>query len=328
MEKLMHLKKAELHVHLEGSISPQLALQLAKRNKVSLPQGLFAADGKSYISKDFLDFLSVYDTLAAVIKAPRDYYDITFDYLKSNALQGAIYIEMMYSPDHAEQSSGIPSKEHLAAIQQAVDDAKDQCDIIGRIIITGVRHYGVEACEKVARDASTDRISCVTGFGLGGDEAKFPPQVFKKAYQIAAESGLECTVHAGEFDTAQRMIEAMDYLPIKRIGHGVNSIHSPETMAMVKDKGITLEVCPGSNIFLGLFKDMNSHPFPKFYDAGIKVSISSDDPPFMRTTLAEEYQRVQESYDYSDKIMNDITKMAIEAAFVDESTRKELLAKI
>jgi adenosine deaminase len=324
----MNLKKAELHVHLEGSISPDLALKLAKRNKLTLPSGLIAPDGTSYLSKDFLDFLKVYDTLAAVIKVPQDYYDITFDYLRANAQEHAIYVEMMYSPDHAEQSSGIPSREHLAAIQQAIDDAKEQFDIVGRIINTAVRHFGVDACERVARQAGIDRFPCVTGFGLGGDEAKFPPKLFTKAYQIAADSGLECTVHAGEFDTARGMVEAMEYLPIKRIGHGVNVIHSPETMAMVKERGIALEVCPTSNIFLGLFKDMNSHPFPKLYDAGIKVSISSDDPPFMSTTLAQEYQRVQESYQYSDDTMNKITKMAIEAAFVDEKTRAELLSKI
>lgn len=324
----MNLKKAELHVHLEGTITPDLATKLAKRNKLTLPNGLVASDGTSYLSKDFLDFLKVYDTLAALIKVPQDYYDITFDYLKANALEQAIYIEMMYSPDHAEQSSGIPSVEHLVAIQQAIDDAKQQFDIVGRILITAVRHFGVDAAERVARQTHTDKFPCVTGFGLGGDEANFPPKLFSKAYQIASDAGLQCTVHAGEFATAAGMIEAMEYLPIKRIGHGVNSIYSPETMAMVKDKDIALELCPTSNIFLGLFKDMNHHPLSKFYAAGIKISINSDDPPFMSTTLAKEYQRVQESYQYSDKIMNDITAMAIKSAFVDENTKQELLAKI
>ena len=194
---------------------------------------------------------------------------------------------MMYSPDHAELSSGIPSAEHLIAIQQAIDDAKEQFNIVGRIIVTAVRHFGVEAVERVAHQTHKDRFPCVTGFGLGGDEAKFPPKLFTKAYQIAADAGLQCTVHAGEFAPASWMVEAMENLPLQRIGHGVNSIYSPETMAMVKDRDIALEICPTSNIFLGLFKDMNAHPFPKFYDAGIKVSINSDDPPFMSTTLAK-----------------------------------------
>ncbi len=324
----MNLKKAELHVHLEGTITPQLAEKIAFRNKLTLPQGLVAPDGASYLSKNFLDFLKVYDILAALIKHPQDYYDITFDYLKNTAETQGIYVEMMYSPDHAELSSHIPSAEHLVAIQQAVDDAKTQFDIVGRIILTAVRHFGKESAERVAMQARKDRFPCVTGFGLGGDEAKFPPKLFKKAYEIAADAGLECTVHSGEFASAVGMMEAMDNLPIKRIGHGVNAIHSPETMARLKDKEIALELCPTSNIFLGLFKNMNEHPFPQFYDYGIKVSINSDDPPFMSTNLANEYKKVQEAYQYTDDTMNRITAMAINSAFVDQKTKNELLAKL
>ncbi|MFT4058996.1 MAG: adenosine deaminase [Legionella sp.] len=324
----MNLKKVELHVHLEGTITPQLAAKLAQRNQITLPKGLVAPDGKSYLSKNFLDFLKVFDTLAAVIKTSQDYYDITFDYLRARAQEEAIYVEMMYSPDHAEKSSGIPSAEHLTAIQQSIDDAKAQYDIVGRIIITAVRHFGTNAAERVAQQTHRDPFPCVIGFGLGGDEAQFPPQLFTKAYQIAADAGLACTVHAGEFAPASSMVNAIKHLPIRRIGHGVNAIYSPETMAMLKDKEIALELCPSSNIFLGLFKDMNHHPLPKFYDAGIKISISSDDPPFMSTTLGQEYQRVQHAYQYSDATMNEITRMAIESAFVDEATRITLLNKI
>lgn len=322
------LRKAELHVHLEGTISPERAAKLATRNKLLLPPGLIAADGQSYLSKDFLDFLKVYDTLAALIKQPQDYYDITFDYLQKTALQGGIYVEMMYSPDHAEQASGIPSNEHLIAIQQAIDDAKQQFDIVGRILITAVRHYGVDAAEAVARQTHSDRMPCVTGFGLGGDEAQFPPKLFTRAYQIAAYAALDCTVHAGEFAPASGMIEAMTYLPIKRIGHGVRGIESKDTMHMLKDKNIALELCPTSNLFLGLFNTMEEHPLPKFYAEGIKLSINSDDPPFMSTDLGTEYTRVQQSYHFSDEQMNQITHMAIESAFVDELTRQELFKKL
>lgn len=321
----MNLNKAELHVHLEGTIAPDLALKIAARNKIILPSGLIAPDGVSYLSKDFLDFLKVYDTLAALIKVPQDYYDITFDYLRQAAAQQGIYVEMMYSPDHAERSSGIPSSEHLAAIQQAIDDAKNQFNIVGRILITAVRHFGAKAAERVAHQAHKDRFPCVTGFGLGGDEANFPPQLFKKTYEIAADAGLGCTVHAGEFAPASSMIEAMTLLPITRIGHGVNCIDSAKAMDMLKEKGIALELCPTSNIFLGLFPDMNHHPLPKLLEAGIKICINSDDPPFMSTTLGQEYKRVQASYQYSDAIMNGITKMALKAAFVDETTRMALL---
>lgn len=324
----MPIKKAELHVHLEGTITPTMAHMLAKRNHLTIPDGLIAADGQSYPSRDFLHFLSVYDTLAALIKTPQDYYDITFDYLRLNALENTIYVEMMYSPDHAEQVSGIPSIEHLQAIQQAINDAEHQFGIIGRIIITAVRHFGVDAAIRVASNAVKQSVPCATGFGLGGDEINFPPKLFTKAYHIAADSGLYCTVHAGEFAPASGMLEALEYLPIQRIGHGVQSIHSPKTMDILKERNIALEICPSSNVTLGLFKDLQHHPFPEFLKAGIQVSLNSDDPPFMSTTLAQEYERVQEAYQYDDATMHSITAMAIDCAFVDESTKNRLKAML
>lgn len=325
----MSIQKAELHSHLEGTITPSLAQKLAKRNKLRLPKTLLAADGQSYSYRDFLDFLKVFDAVAAVIKTPRDYYDITFDYLKTNALENTIYVETMYSPDHAERASGIPSSEHLQAIQQAIDDAEAQFNIIGRIIIVAVRHFGADAAIRVAKQAVKEQAPCIVGLGLGGDEINFPPKLFKKAYQIAAEAGLHCTVHAGEFAPASGMLEAMEYLPIERIGHGVQAIHSTETIAQLKDRNIALEVCPSSNVALGLFKDLVSHPLPHLMKAGIKVSLGSDDPPFFRTNLAKEYQRVQQTYKYSDSQMKAFTLSAIDSAFADEGTKlklKKLLA--
>lgn len=323
----MSIKKAELHVHLEGTITPAMAHQLAARNHLALPPGLIADDGQSYLSRDFLHFLQVYDTLAALIKTPRDYYDITFDYLRANALENTVYVEMMYSPDHAEQVSGVPSIEHLHAIQQAIDDAEAQFGIVGRIIITAVRHFGVEASIRVAEQAAKESVPCATGFGLGGDEINFPPKLFKTAYQIAAESGLYCTVHAGEFAPASGMIEAIEHLPIQRIGHGVQVIHSPTTIALLKERNIALEICPSSNIKLGLFPDFQHHPLPQLLEAGIRISLNSDDPPFMSTTLADEYARVQNAYQYSDATMESITAMAIDCAFVDDATKAALHAK-
>ena len=324
----MSMKKAELHVHLEGTITPIIARKLAHRNKLIIPEGLIAPDEESYLSRDFLHFLQVYDSVAALIKTPQDYYDITFDYLRARALESTLYVEMMYSPDHAEQSTGVPSIENLVAIQQAIDDAEAQFDVVGRIIITAVRHFGVDASVRVAEEACRASVPCATGFGLGGDEINFPPKLFKRAYQIAAEAGLFCTVHAGEFAPASGMMEAMEHLPIQRIGHGVQSIHSPETMAVLKDRRIALEICPSSNIKLGLFADFKSHPFPNFLEAGINVSLNSDDPPFMSTSLANEYTLAQQAYHYSDEQMASITKMALECAFVDDVTKKRLIAKV
>lgn len=324
----MTIKKAELHSHLEGTISPELARVLAKRNNLPFPAHLIKSDGESYHFTDFLDFLKNYDAIAALIKAPRDYYDITLDYLKRNAQNNCLYVELMYSPDHAEFSSGIPSTEHLVAIQEAIDEAEVKFNIIGRLIITAVRHFGAEAAIKVAKQALKEQQNCIVGFGLGGDEVNFPPRLFAQAYKIAANGGLYCTVHAGEFAPAALMCEAMDYLPIQRIGHGVQAIHSDETIARLIERDIALEICPSSNIALGLFKDFASHPLPKLKDAGIKISLGSDDPPFFSTNLTQEYELVQKNYRYTDAQMEDFTAMAIDSSFADEKTKEKLKLRL
>jgi adenosine deaminase len=325
---MSQLYKAELHVHLEGTIRPEMAKQLALRNQIEFPYHILDQTGQFYLSNDFLHFLGVYDMVAALIRHPRDYYDLTYDYLQQSALQGVIYTEMMYSPEHAEKVSGIPSIEHLLAIDEAIRQAELDFGIIGKIIITGVRHFGVESCEHVAQQALKYTVPSVVGFGLGGDEIHFPPELFAKAYAIASDGGLKCTIHAGEFGSAESMQVAIQTCKVSRIGHGVAAIKSPNTLAMLKDLNIALEVCPSSNVKLGLFPSIAQHPFQKLQQAGIAISINSDDPPFMNTNLGLEYQYVQQIFKYSDNDINAITLMALEHAFADEITKQTLKDKI
>ena len=325
---MSQLQKAELHVHLEGTIRPEIAKQLALRNQIEFPHHILDPSGQFYLSNDFLHFLSVYDIVAALIRHPRDYYDLTYDYLQQSAQQGVIYTEMMYSPEHAEKVSGIPSIEHLLAIDEAIQQAELDFGIIGKIIITGVRHFGVDSCEHVAKQALKYTVPSVVGFGLGGDEIHYPPELFAKAYAIAADGGLKCTIHAGEFGSAESMQVAIQTCHVSRIGHGVAAIQSPKTLAMLKDLNIALELCPSSNVKLGLFQSIAHHPFQKLQQAGIAISINSDDPPFMNTNMGLEYQHVQKTFNYSDEQINAITLMAIEHAFSDDMTKQKLKRKV
>ncbi|MCH9756062.1 MAG: adenosine deaminase [Gammaproteobacteria bacterium] len=318
------VKKAELHVHLEGTISPSLARMLAKRNQLDLPKGLISPDNTKYLFDDFLNFLNVFDVLADLICVPQDYYDLTFDYLARNARDDVIYVEMMYSPEHAEKVSGVPSAEHVAAMNQAILDAEAKHGIVGRILMTGVRHFGVDAVTKVAEEAVKSTSPYIVGLGLGGDEAGFPPRLFEKAYHIAAEAGLGCTVHTGEWATEEGMMEALKYLPIQRVGHGLYSLHSQELTALMLERGIAIESCPSSNVCLGLVDNLAEHPFPKFLEAGFQVSLNSDDPPFFDTLVGREYERVQAAFQYDDATMRGITLMALDASFVDDETKTAL----
>lgn len=325
---MTELAKIELHVHLEGTISPILAKKIALRNRIQLSPTLFSTHDSSYHSNDFSHFLHVFDSLTSIIRYPIDYYDIAYNYLHSCSLEGTLYVEMMFSPLHAEKMTGIPAKEHLDAIIAAIQSAETAFGITSRIIITGVRHYGVESCEAIAKEALKNSSPYVTGFGLGGDEINFPAPLFKKTYQIAKDAGLGLTIHVGEFGNADSILEAIDCCGVSRIGHGVNAIHSEKVMASIFDKNIHLEICPSSNLHFCLFDNLNTHPLYHFYKQGISLSINSDDPPFFSTSIGQEYQKITKSLGFTKEDFNRINTMAIQHAFLDTTNKQKILAKL
>ncbi len=320
----MTVKRIELHTHLEGTIRPDLTLKLAKKNGLALKENLISDNGEHYHWSDFLSFLNAYEDASKVIKEPCDYYAITFDYLEQCAKDNLIYVEMMYSPEHAERASNIPSKEHVTAIEQAIDDAYDKYEITGRIITTAVRHYGVEACEAVAKRAHTEPSKYTVGFGLGGDELGFPPAQFKKTYEIAKDAGLGLTAHAGEWSGPEGIIEALDNLQITRLGHGVRSIESDDLVKRLLEEKIHLELCPSSNIALGVYPSLSEHPFKRYFDLGVNLSLNSDDPPFFKCTAGGEYVLAKESFGLSDTDLLKVSMMAIESSFADLETKLRL----
>ena len=320
------IPKAELHAHLEGTAGPDLVRRLAARNRMTLPEGLVDGDG-GFAWTDFLDFLRAYDAASSVIRTPLDYRDVTFEYLQGCARDGAIYAEVMSSPDHAAMA-GMSYREHLDGIAQGIEDARAETGIEARIIVTCVRHFGVEKALAVARSTVRHPHPLVTGFGMGGDEAGFPPGPFAEAYRIAhEEAGLACNVHAGEFGGPDSIRAALD-LPIRRIGHGVRAIEDPALMEILAARGIVLEVCPTSNIATGVYPSYAEHPLPKLMAAGIIVTLSSDDPPYFHTSIGREYDLAAEHFGFDDRQLIGLTRNAIDSAFVDEKTRRRLLARL
>jgi adenosine deaminase len=318
--------KAELHVHLEGTASPALVRRLAERNGMDLPGGLIAPDG-GFAWSDFLDFLRVYDLASATIRTPRDYRDVTYDYLTACAAEGTIYVEVTSSPDHAAMA-GMSYADHVAGIAQGIDDARAETGIEGRIIVSCVRHFGVERALKVVRDAVAHPHPLVTGFGMGGDEANHPPGAFAEVYRIAREeAGLACTVHAGEWAGPESIGEALT-LPVDRLGHGVRAVEEPALVAELAERGIVLEVCPTSNLATGIYPDWANHPFAALRAAGVPVTLNSDDPPYFHTTIGQEYGRAGAAYGLDAADLAGITRTAIAAAYVDVETRARLFGRI
>jgi adenosine deaminase len=317
---------AELHVHLEATATPDLIRRLGARNGIAIPPGTL--DGDRYVWRDFLDFLAVFDRVVTVIRTAEDYRDITYEYLRACAAEGAIYVEVTVSPDHADQV-GISYADMLAGVAQGIDDARAADGIESRMIVTAVRNFGTERAEWVARTAAEQPHPYVTGFGLAGDEAGYPPGPFARAYEIAHAAGLGVTCHAGEWAGPESVRGALALpVPMHRLGHGVRAIEDPELVRELAERGTVLEVCPTSNVVLGAYRDYAAHPFPALRDAGVRVTLGSDDPPYWEATVGGEYAVARAHWGLDDDALREVTRTAIEAAFVPDPLRKSLLAQI
>jgi adenosine deaminase len=282
--------KAELHVHLEGTAPPDLIRRIAERNRLELPDGLFAApDRFAYL--DFLDFLDTYDKAASVIRTGEDYRDITYEYLVRCAAEGAIYVELTASPDHAKLV-GLTDEEHVEGIARGIDDARRDAGIEGRILISCVRNFGVEPALRVAQYAADRPHPYIVGFSMAGDEENYPPAAYAEAFEIAAAAGLGCTVHAGEWAGPESVRGGLE-LPVSRIAHGVRAIEDPALVEELAERGTFLECCPTSNVVLGI-------------------------------SIGGEYELCREHYGWGDDELRDITWTALEAAFCDETLKDRL----
>jgi adenosine deaminase len=319
------LPKVELHVHLEGTATPELVARLAQRNDIPLPERMLNEHGRFHYT-DFLDFLRTYDMAASVIRTAQDYRDITYDYLRDCALEGAIYVELTASPDHA-RLVGLSDEDHLGGIAQGIDDARAEHGIEGRILISAVRNFGLDRALAVARYAAAETHPYVVGFSMAGDEANFPIGDFAQAYAIAAEAGLGCTVHAGEWAGPDSVRAALG-LPVTRIDHGVRAVEDPALVAQLAEREMVLNTCPTSNIVLGVFSGFDAHPLPALRDAGVPLTLGSDDPPYFGATIGGEYRVCSERLGFSDDDLTTITITGIDAAFCDDELKAALRARV
>lgn len=319
------LPQAELHVHLEGTAPPELVRRIAARNGVPIPGRTFGQDGR-FRYTDFLDFLRTYDLAASVIRTGEDYRDITYEYLCACARGGAIYVELTASPDHAALV-GVGDDEHLSGIARGIDEARRDTGIEGRILISAVRNFGVEQAMHVARYAARRPHPYVVGFSMAGDEASFPARDFSAAFSAAAQGGLGCTIHAGEWAGPDSVRAALE-LPITRISHGVRAIEDPALVDELAARAIVLECCPTSNVVLGLYPSYEVHPLRRLRDAGVRVTLGSDDPPYFGATIASEYEVCSQRMGFTEDDLRAVTDTAIDAAFCDDTLRDALIARL
>ncbi|NRP72260.1 Aminodeoxyfutalosine deaminase [Ensifer psoraleae] len=320
----LHLKKAELHCHIEGAAPPELALRQAR--KYGIDTSAIIRD-KAYVWDDFTSFLKCYDSVASLFRTEGDYALLAEAYLTELAEAGTIYSEIIVSPDHGN-TVGLGADAYIEGLAAGMDAAKAKTGIESRMLITGIRHLGPEAVIRTAEYAARLRHPLVTGFNLAGEERMHSVAEFSRAFDIVRDADLGLTIHAGELSGAFSVRDALNHVRPSRISHGVRAIEDADLVKRLADEGVVLEVCPGSNISLQVFPDFASHPLKALYAAGVRVTLNSDDPPFFHTSLAQEYEIASHVMGFEDSEINGMTRTAIGAAFVDEATRQRLLAAI
>jgi len=318
------MPKAELHCHIEGATPPALAVAQAKR--YGIDTSAFIRDGQ-YSWQDFTSFVQSYDATANLFRTEEDYALLAETYLTEIAEAGAIYSELIASPDQGD-AVGIGADAYMRGLAEGAERAKAKTGIETRLLVVGIRHFGPERVVKAAEYAARRPHPLITGFNLAGEERVHRVADFTRAFDIARDAGLGITIHAGELSGAFSVRDALDHVRPSRISHGVRAIEDADLVKRLADEGTVLEVCPGSNVALSVFKDFESHPLRALHAAGVRVTLNSDDPPFFHTSLAREYEVASTVMGFSDADILGMTRTAIEAAFVDEPTRQKLLAKL
>ena len=319
------IPKIELHMHLEGAAPPAFIRDLAKRKHIDIA-GIFNEDG-SYRFADFWDFIKVYEAATSVLTTAMDYHNLTLAVLEQSATCGVIYSETFLSPDFCGDRDIGAWREYSQAIKEAADIGQRDMGLTLRGIITCIRHFGPDKARETARCAAETAGDWIVGFGMGGDEKIAKAKDFTYAFDIAREAGLRITSHAGEWGGPDSIRDTLKALRPERIGHGVRCIEDLSLVDELAENGVVLEVCPGSNIALGLYPTWRKHPIAELDRRGVKVTISTDDPPFFHTTMAREYDMLAEAFDWDSGQFARIAKQSLDAAFCDADT-KARIAKI
>ncbi|MGB0797728.1 MAG: adenosine deaminase [Planktomarina sp.] len=313
------MPKVELHLHLEGAADPAFVRQLAKEKSIDV-SGIFDEAG-SYKYQGFDEFLKVYEAATEALKTPEDFQRLTQSVLENLAEQNVVYAETFVSPDFCGGRDLGAWREYLQAMQEAHVDG-----VTLKGIVTCIRHFGPDKARETAKCAAETAGDWVVGYGMGGAEGVGRASDFAYSFDMAREAGLHITSHAGEWNGPSEVWDAIHDLKATRIGHGVRSIEDPKLIRYLADEGIVLEVNPGSNLALGVYQNWADHPIQRLRDAGVKVTVSTDDPPFFHTTMTREYEALEQTFGWGESDFKAINQTALNAAFCDQIT-KDAIAK-
>ena len=320
------LPKAELHLHIEGSLEPELMFELARRNGIAIPFATVDDVRAAYAFSNLQDFLDIYYQGMGVLQTEQDFYDLTAAYLARAHADGVRHSEIFFDPQ-GHTARGIPFATVIGGITRALDDAQARYDMSSRLIMCFLRHLSEEEAEATLDEARPwlDRID---GVGLDSSEVGHPPAKFQRVFARARNLGLRLVAHAGEEGPPEYVHEALDLLGVDRIDHGNRSLEDEALVARLADDAMCLTVCPLSNLKLCVVDDMTAHPLKTMLDAGLLATVNSDDPSYFGGYVNANYTVVADALDLSRDELVTLARNSFLGAFLDDDAKARHLAAI
>lgn len=321
--RIASMPKVELHVHIEGSIRPETVLRLARKNGVALPADDLEGLRDFYRFRDFPHFVEVYVAVTRCIRDAEDLRTVFAEFLEGQAAQNVVYTEATYTASTVERFCGIPWQDQLDAFRSASSGSRVHCQLVLDI----VRGETEEDAFLVLDRVSGALGSGVCALGLAGEERR-GTRMYAEVFAEARRRGVPATVHAGETRGPESVEEALEVCRPARIGHGVRAVESPGLLARLRESGTVLEVCPTSNVRLGVAASLADHPMPRLLGAGIEVVVGSDDPPMFGTTITQELEACAGVFGLGVEGVEEMQRRAARAAFLPAQAREKLLARL
>lgn len=323
---LRAMPKAELHMHIEGSLEPELIFALAQRNGVTLPYPSVEALRAAYAFTDLQSFLDIYYAGASVLLQEDDFHDMAWAYLLRCRDENVLCTEMFFDPQtHTDR--GVPFEVVIKGLSRACTRAREELDVHATLIMCFLRHLSEEAAFQTLQDALPYREHFI-GVGLDSSERGHPPEKFARVFGKCRELGLHLVAHAGEEGPPQYIIDALDVLHVERIDHGVRCVEDAALVQRLAQAGTALTVCPLSNVKLCVFKDMAAHNLRTLLSQGLKVTINSDDPAYFGGYLNQNYQEAFAALDLTARDAYTLARNSFEASFAPEADKAAWIARL
>ena len=319
---LAALPKAELHVHIEGTLEPELMFSLAARNGLELPYPDVETVRAAYRFTDLQSFLDIYYRATDVLRTRDDFAALMAAYLERAAADGVVHAEIFFDPQ-THTSRGVGFETFMGGFRDAIADARSRDGINAALILCFLRHLGGEDAVATITEAE-GHLDGVVAVGLDSSEVGYPPELFEDAYARARTLGLRAVAHAGEEGPPTYVTGALDILGAERIDHGVRSLEDPDLVARLRRERVPLTVCPLSNVALKVVDRLADHPLPQMLAESLMVTINSDDPAYFGGYIGDNFRRLREDLGLDERTLAALAANSIEASFLGQEAKDRL----